>query len=384
MEIYLDNISTSKIDREVKKAMSAYFDEYYGNASSIHKFGIHASNGIEKARNIIASEINAQPEEIFFTSGGTEANNWAFKGLFFNNKRKGNHFIISSVEHPSIIETVNALKAQGAEATFLPVDNYGFICLEDLYRKIRKSTLLVSVMHVNNEIGTIEKIGKVAEICRLKNVLFHCDICQSFTKEKVDVVNQNIDMATLSAHKIYGPKGVGALYIKKGINFSPLLNGGGQEFGLRSGTYNTPAIVGFAKAVEISNIDDSIRIKKLRDYFIKRISNKIKNVRLNGSSGDERICNNINISIENISGKFLLTELNKRNIFISAGSACSSTKLTPSHVLLSIGQSETQANEAIRIGLSKWTTKTELDIAIINIIEIVNKKIAESNEIKKA
>jgi len=379
MEIYLDNIATTKIDSLVLKAMMPYFDNLYGNASSIHKQGIKASAAIEKARAIIANKINAEPDEIYFNSGGTEGNNFVISGLVKNHTKSKKHFIISNIEHPSVFEVAKYYEADGIDVTYISVNKDGIINPDDIKKAIKKETIFVSVMHVNNEIGTIQPIYEIGKICKEKGVFFHSDICQSFTKTEINVKKQNIDFATLNSHKIHGPKGVGAIYIRKGINIPPVFYGGGQENSLRPGTYNTPGIVGFGKAVEISNENDIVNISNLRDYFIEKIFNSIDDVLLNGINGNNRVCNNINLIFKNVEGKKIFTELNKQNIFISTGSACSSTILKPSRIIKALGHVDKIAHGAIRIGISKWTTKEELDIVIENLIEIVKKERSKIN-----
>lgn len=372
MSIYLDNNATTQIDPRVIEAMTPFFGQVYGNASSIHKFGIKASFGVEYARNLISSKINALPEEVYFTSGGTEANNWALKGVFISNRVKGNHIIVSSIEHPSIMEVAFWLTKNNAEITYLPVNKMGFVDINDVNKAIKKNTILVSIMHCNNEVGTIEPIEEVAELCHKKNIIFHSDACQSFTKVDIDVRKHNINLLSLNAHKIHGPKGCGALYIKKGTMIEPFMHGGGQENGKRAGTYNTPAIVGFGKAVEISTENDNNHIRMLRDYFISEMQSRIDSVTIFGATGDYRICNNINFSISGVPGKKLFIELDKRNIHVSTGSACTSNELKPSHVITAMGFGEKEAHGSIRIGLSKWNTKEEIDIVIANICQIIN------------
>ena len=374
MSVYLDNNATTKTDPRVIEAMMPYIELFYGNASSIHNLGTKASVGIEKARNIIASKINAAPEEIFFTSGGSEANNWALKGFFFANKNKGNHIIVSAIEHPSVLETTKWLEKQNAEITYLPVDSKGFVKIEDVHKAIRKDTILVSIMHANNEVGTIEPVEEIDKICNEKNVAFHTDACQSFTKVDIDIAKLNVNMVTLNAHKIHGPKGVGALFIKKGTPIEAFIHGGGQESGKRSGTYNTPAIVGFGTATELATNDDINKMKKLRDYFIAEMFKNLDGVTLYGPSDENRLCNNINLGFSAVKGKYLVQELNKKNFILSAGSACSSAQLMPSHVLAAMGIKDQQAHEATRISLSRFTTIEELDSAIENICKIVNFK----------
>ncbi|MDP4266416.1 MAG: cysteine desulfurase family protein [Bacteroidota bacterium] len=374
MEIYLDNNATTKVDPSVIDVIISYLRENYGNASSIHKSGVRSSIAVEKARKIIADKIGCLCSEIYFTSGGTESNNFAIKGVAntLGLKSGKNHIITSSIEHPSILEVCRYLQTVGYKVTYIPVDKNGFVNIEEIAKNINENTFIVSIMHANNEIGTIEPLEEIGKICRKRKVLFHTDACQSFTKTLLDVNKHNIDLATLNSHKVHGPKGIGALYIRKGVRVTPLLNGGGQESDMRPGTYNTPLIAGFGKAVEIASENDSKKIASLRDYFIDKIICKNNGIVLNGPTGDERLCNNINILVKNLSGKKLFRELNKRNIFISTGSACSSTVLTPSHVLLSIGCSEEESHSSVRISLSKWTTKEELEITV-NAIEEISK-----------
>ncbi len=373
MEIYLDNAATSKLDPEVEKAMLLCQDLKMMNASSFHKLGLKAAKAIERAREIIAQKIDAGPRELIFTSGGTESNNHAIKGVAFANIERGNHIITSKIEHPSIIEATKWLENRGFEITYLSVDKEGLVDLIDVEKAIKKKTILVSVIHGNNEIGTIEPIYEIGSICRKKGVYFHVDACQSFTKTDLNIKKQKLDLVTLNAHKIHGPKGIGALYIREGVRIDPFLHGGGQERGLRSGTYNTEGIVGFGRAAEIADAGDIKKMIGLRDYFIQRIQNSVTGVILNGPR-DNRLCNNVNLRFNSVSGHTLARLLNDRNIFVSAGSACSSTKLGPSHVLLAIGLKPELADGGIRFSLSKWTTDKELDFVVKNIAEIVQKE----------
>ena len=372
MEVYLDNTATTQLDSLVIEAMAPYYNMHYGNASSTHRAGKKPAEAIEHARQIIAGKINCNSNEIYFTSGGTESNNWAVKGVFYANKQKGNHIITTSIEHPSILEIAHWLGGHKAKVSIIPVDTQGFVDVDVLRKAIRKDTILVSVMHANNEIGTIEPIESIGALCKDLGILFHTDACQSFTKETIDTGKQHIDLMTLNAHKHHGPKGVGALYIRKGSSCEALFHGGGQENNMRSGTYNTPAIAGFGKAIEIASDEDVIKMVVLRDFFISEILSKLEGVFLNGATGRKRLCNNISLRFSKVRGKSLFTELNKRNIITSAGSACSSTRLTPSHVLTALGLDKESAHEGIRISLSKWTNKEELLIVIDHIIEIVN------------
>ncbi len=369
--IYLDNAATTKVDEEVLKTMLPYFTEKYGNASSVHAFGQEAKNALEKSRKIIANSIGANTREIFFTSGGTEGNNLALKGLFFSNCPKKNHIITTKIEHDCVLNTCKWLETQGAKVTYLNVDKEGFVNPEDVKSAINDKTLLVTIIHGNNEIGTIQDLEKIGKICKEKKVLFHTDACQSFTKVDINVKKMNLDLITLNSHKIHGPKGVGALYIKDGIILTPLFHGGGHERKIRSGTENVSGIVGFAKAVEIANSKDVKKMKELRDYFIEHLL-KITSVTLNGARKD-RLCNNINVSFNNIEGEAIGGYLENEGIYTSTGSACASHSLESSHVLKAMGLEPLQANSSIRISISKYTTKDEIDHVLEKLTKIVEK-----------
>jgi len=371
-QIYFDNAATTKVDEKVLKAMEPYFCEKYGNASSLHLIGEEARQAIEESRRTIARSIGAKHNEIVFTGSGTEANNMALKGLFFRNFPSRNHIVTTKVEHDCVLNTCKWLEKQGAKVTYLDVDENGFVNLKDLKDSITVKTLVVSVIHGNNEVGTIQDLEKIGRICREKKVLFHTDACQSFTKTNMNVKKQSLDLVTLNAHKIHGPKGVGALYIRKGIRLDPLLHGGGQEFKLRSSTENIASIVGFAKAVKIANGRDVKKMKKLRDKFIDGIL-EISNVKLNGPVGDKRLCNNINVCFNNIEGEAIGSFLNVKGIFGSTGSACSSKSLDPSHVLLALGLSPLQANSSIRLSISKYTTEKEIEYVLNELKNVVGK-----------
>ena len=374
-EIYLDNAATTKVDGKVLKEMLPYFDGKFGNASSVHEKGREAREAMEKTRKIIAKAINAKASEIYFTSGGTEANNWALKGLFFWNKENStgkNHIITTRIEHDCVLNTCKWMEKQGAKITYLGVNSEGFVNLNELKNSITNETIVVSVIHGNNEIGTIQKMEEIGKICRGKNVLFHTDACQSFTKTEIDVKKMNLDLVTLNAHKIHGPKGVGALYISDGIKITPLFHGGGHENKMRSGTENVSGIVGFGKAVGIANKKDTGKMKILRDRIIEGIL-KIKNVLLNGPSGDERLCNNINVSFNNIEGEAVGGYLEQKGIMTSTGSACASHSLESSHVLRAIGLLPVQANSSIRISISKFTTDDEISYFLEVLPSVVTK-----------
>ncbi|MCL5018142.1 MAG: cysteine desulfurase [Candidatus Pacearchaeota archaeon] len=372
--IYLDNAATTRVDDEVLKEMIPYFTDKFGNASSMHFKGQEAKFAMEKSRKIIAKSINAKPEEIYFTSGGTEANNFALKGLFFWNKENNtgkNHIITTKIEHDCILNTCKWLERQGARITYLDVDAEGFVNIEQLAKEITEQTIVVSVIHGNNEIGVIQDLKAIGEICRKRNVLFHTDACQSFTKTLLDVKKQNLDLVTLNAHKIHGPKGVGALYIREGIKIVPLMHGGGHERKIRSGTENIPGIVGFAKSIEIAKKKDVERMEKLRDKIIEGIL-RIPNTRLNGSR-KQRLCNNVNISFNNIEGESIGGYLETFGICTSTGSACASHSLETSHVLKALGLLPVQANSTLRISISKYTTEEEVDYILEKIVPVVEK-----------
>jgi cysteine desulfurase len=370
-QIYLDNAATTKTDSKVITAMIPYLSEKYGNASSQHEFGKEAKLGLEESRKIIAESIGAMPEELIFTSGGTESNNLAIKGLAEANPGK-KHIITSKIEHDSILQVLKYLEAKGYRITYLNVDKKGFVNPLDVKKAISKDTLLVTLIHANNEIGTIQDIGEIGRICREKGVYFHTDACQSYTKSDINIKVQCLDLVTLNAHKIHGPKGIGALYIRKGISINTIQHGGGHEKNLRSGTENIPAIVGFAEASKISGKADIAKISKLRDYLIKEIL-KIKDTKLNGPTGDKRLCNNINVSFANIEGEAISSYLDSFGICISTGSACASHNLEKSHVLKAIGASDLEINSSIRVSLSKYINLGDINYFIKTLKEIVNK-----------
>jgi cysteine desulfurase len=366
--LYLDNAATTLTDPEVKKAMDD-FQSAQGNASSLHSAGMYAAKGIERAREIIARKIGAGADEIIFTSGGTESNNLALKGVAWANKRKGNHLLVSRIEHPSILMAAEWLHAQGFDVDYVPVDSEGFVRREDIIKLIRKETILVSIMHANNEVGTQEPIEEIGALCAERGIYFHTDACQSFTRLPLNVKDQHLDLVSLNAHKIHGPRGAGALFVRKGVAITPLLHGGGQEKDLRSGTYNTEGIVGFGKAVEISRDEDAAGMTVLREYCIAALRSAFGDARLNGPA-ERRLCNNINMILP-CDGKKLFTELNKKNIMVSAGSACRSGTDAPSPVLLALGLSPENAKRSLRISLSKFTTNEEIDHTVDAIRSII-------------
>ncbi len=371
-EIYLDNAATTKVDEEVLKAMSPYFTKEYANPSSKHQFGKKAREAVEKARKIISDKIGAKPGEIVFTSGGTESNNLALKGLFFANYPAKNHIITTKIEHDSVLKACRWLETQGVNVTYLDVDGEGFVSLKDIEKVITKKTFLVSVIHGNNEIGTIQDIEAIGKLCNSKGILFHTDACQSFTKVPIDVKKQSVDLMTLNGHKIHGLKGIGALYIKEGIKIIPLLHGGGHEKNLRSGTENVPGIVGFGKAAEIAKQKDIDNMRRLRDKLINGLL-EIKGTKLNGSR-EKRLCNNINISFNSVNGETLLGYLENEGIYCSAGSAClSNSNAETSHVLKALGLSKKEIESSLRISLSKFNTEKEINFCIEKLKETVKK-----------
>jgi cysteine desulfurase len=365
MKVYLDYAATTPVDPRVLEVMKPYFYKKFGNSMSLHSFGLEAKQALEESRETVAKFVNANPEEIIFTGSATESINSVIKGVAFANKEKGKHIITSAIEHHAVLESCKWLEEQGFEITYLPVDKYGFVDLEKLKNSIKNNTILVSIMHANNEIGTIEPIEEIGKICKEKDVLFHTDAVQSFGKIPIDVNKMNVDLLSLSAHKFYGPKGVGATFIRKGTNIDPLLHGGGHEFGLRSSTENIASIVGLAEAVRLREKEmkpEAARLTKLRDYLIRNVL-KIENSYLNGHL-TKRLSNNANFWFAFIEGEALIIQLDSYGIAASTGSACSSSTLEPSHVLMAIGLKHEEAHGSLRLSLGKYTTKTEIDYAI--------------------
>lgn len=381
MKTYLDNAATTKTDGLVVKAMLPFFSEKYGNASSLHDFGGEAREALEESRAKIAKAINASPEEIIFTSGGTEADNLALQEVAYPNRDKGNHIITSKIEHPAVLKTCEFLEKDGFEITYLNVDSEGFVDLEQLEKSITAKTILVSVMHANNEIGTVQDIEKIGKICSGKGIYFHTDAVQSFTKLPIDVKKMNIDLASFSAHKIHGPKGIGALYVKKGTKIHSLMHGGGQERNLKPGTENIAGAVGFAKAVEIADEKDIKNMEELRDYFIEKVEKEIPDAVLTGSR-KKRLCNNINFRFAYVEGEAMLIKLNMKGIACSTGSACSQRNLKPSHVLLALGIRPYEAHGSLRFTISKYTKRAELNYTVQELAKII-KELRAISPLKK-
>lgn len=373
--IYLDNAATTQVDPRVLESMLPYFLEKFGNASSVYQLGQESRKAEEKSKKIIAKAIGALPEEIIFTSGGTESNNFALKAIAFANIKKGNHIITTEIEHSCIINTCKWLKGQGFEITYLKVNNQGLIDLEELKKAIKKSTILVSILHGHNEIGVIQPLALIAKTIK-SQAYFHTDACQSFTKAELNVNKFNLDLISLNAHKLYGPKGIGALYIRKGVNIEPFHHGGGHQSGLRAGTENISGIVGFGKAVELATEGNDIEhMENIKQRFLEKIK-QIPQIKINNPSkgGLPHI---ISVSFEGIEGEALTGYLDMEGICVSTGSACSSKKLEPSRSLIAIGLSPERANGTVRFSFSRFNTKQEIDIAI----EAIKKSVRKLREI---
>ena len=373
--IYLDNNATTKTDEEVVRAMIPYLSENYGNPSAIYKIGRENKKAIEDSREKVAKILNCEPNEIYFTSGGSESDNTAIRGIAYSYKNKGNHIITSKIEHPAVLETCKQLENEGFEVTYISVNEKGIINLEELKNTIKQTTTLITIMFANNEIGTIQEIEEIGKIAKENNIIFHTDAVQAVGNIKIDVKKLNIDSLSLSAHKFYGPKGIGALYLKKGIQFNKFINGGHQERNKRAGTENIAGIVGLAKAIELAyeNLEEhNKKIKELRDYYVEQVKQKIPYIKINGDM-EKRLPGNSNISFRFIEGEGLLLNLDLKGIYASSGSACTSGSLDPSHVLLAIGLPHEIAHGSLRISIGKYNTKEEIDYVIDSLIEIVGK-----------
>ena len=367
--IYLDYSATTPTHPDVVKAMLPYFSETFGNPSSFHTSGQEARQAVEESRAKVASLIGAESEEITFTGGGTEADNFALEGVAFANRDKGDHIIISSIEHHAVIETCEFLKRRGFKVTRLPVDKYGLVNPDEVKKAITAKTVLISVMLANNEVGTIEPVAEISRIAREAGICFHSDGVQAVGHIPVDVDGLGVDLLSISAHKLYGPKGVGALYIRKGTGIVPFLHGGGQEEGRRASTENVPAIVGFGKAIELAGqgmVEEAKRLVYLRDKLINGLEERMDEIQLNGHP-KERLPNNVNMSIRFVEGEAMLLNLDLEGICASTGSACSSGSGEPSHVLLAIGTPIEEARGSLRFTLGKWTTEED----ILKVIEIL-------------
>lgn len=375
MECYFDNAATTKIRPEVVDTMMPFITENYGNPSSIYKISRGNKEAVEKAREQIANAINAKTNEIYFTAGGSESDNWALKGIADSYSNKGKHIITSCIEHHAILHTCEYLETKGYEITYLPVDEYGKIRMEDLKNAIREDTILVSIMFANNEIGTIQPIAEIGALCKEKNIIFHTDAVQAVGHVPIDVEAMNINLLSMSGHKFYGPKGIGALYIGKGLKIGSYIHGGAQERKRRAGTENVPGIVGMGKALElaVNEMNEEVsRLTALRSKLIDGILNTIPHARLNGHPTD-RLPGNVNISFEFIEGESMLLLLDMQGIYASSGSACTSGSLDPSHVLLAIGLPHEKAHGSLRLSMGHFTTEADVDYVLEKLPPIVSR-----------
>ncbi len=373
--IYMDHSATSPVDPEVFEAMKPYFTDSFGNASTLYSLGREGKMAMESAREEVASIIGAEPKEVIFTSGGTESDNIAILGTVYKLKKKGNHIITSDIEHPAVDETCKYLEKNGYTVTYLPVYKDGIVKVSDLENAITEETILITIMHANNEIGTIQPIAEIGTIAKDKGIVFHTDAVQTVGKIPVDVKELNVDLLSLSSHKLYGPKGVGALYVRKGVRLEPIMHGGGHERGIRPGTENVPGIVGLGKACSIAqeNLDNDAKLLTLlRNRLINGVLEQNEDSYLNGHR-TKRLPNNANFRFTGIEGESLILHLDSKGIAASTGSACSSTKLEPSHVLMAIGLKEVEAHGSLRISLGHENTEEDIDFAITAIKDVVEK-----------
>ncbi|APQ76492.1 cysteine desulfurase NifS [Clostridium botulinum] len=379
-QVYMDYSATTYTKPEVLEEMLPFFTENFGNPSSLYSFSDKTKKAVNLARERVSKALNAEKNEIFFTSGGSEADNWALKGIAYANKKKGNHIITTKIEHHAILHTAQFLEKEGFKVTYLPVDEEGFVSVEDIKNAITDETILVSVMFANNEVGTIEPIKEIGELCKEKNIYFHTDAVQAIGHVDIDVKDMNIDLLSMSAHKFYGPKGVGALYIKNGVKIQNLIHGGGQERGKRASTEDTAGIVGLGKAIElaIENMpEENEKLSNLRGRLIRGIEARIPEVKLNGPKDmSRRLPNNVNFSFIGIEGETLLLDLDMNGIFGSTGSACASASLDPSHVLLSIGLPHETAHGSLRLSLGAKNTEEDIDY----VLEVLPKIIKQRRE----
>ena len=374
---YFDNAATTQVNQDVIKEMLPYFSIEYGNPSSLYSIGRRAKRALEEARRKIANIINCKPNEIYFTSCGTESDNLAIKGIAYANKEKGKHIITSKIEHPAVLNTCKELEEQGYKVTYLDVDQNGIVNVEQLKASIKTDTILITIMFANNEIGTIQPIEEIGKIAKENNIIFHTDAVQAMGNLKIDVKKLNINALSMSAHKFYAPKGIGALYVGEDVNFKQIQNGGHQEKNKRAGTENLAEIVGMSKALELiykKFENHKNKIKELRNYYIEKIQSNIVDSKLNGDRIN-RLPGNANMSFKNINAEELLFELDDKGICASAGSACSSGSTSPSHVLTAIGLPPEWANGTLRVTIGMNNTKEEVDYLINALVEIVNKKI---------
>ena len=375
-KVYMDNNATTRTRHEVVEAMLPYFSEIYGNASSIHQFGRLARTAVDQARQNVASLLGAaSPEEIIVTSGGTEADNFAIKGVVAALRSKGNHIITSAIEHQAVLNTCKALEREGCKVTYVNVDGYGFVNLEEVKKAITDKTILITIMHANNEVGTIEPIEAIGNIAKERGVYFHTDAVQSTGKIPFDLKKMNIDLLSLSGHKLYGPKGVGALYIKKGTKITPQMLGGHHEMGKRAGTENVPGIVGLGAACELAAKElntESKKLTELRDYFYKGITSKIEDVRLNGHPTN-RLPNTLNVGFKYLEGESIILNLDMEGVGVSTGSACTSGSLEPSHVLTAMGVDPAETQGSVRFSLGRDNTKEDVDYVLAVLPPIIKR-----------
>ncbi len=373
--IYLDNAATTPVDERVLQEMLPYFTEKFGNPSSVYHEAHEAKFAVEAARLQIAQAIGADAKEIYFTAGGSESDNWALKGVAFKNRKKGKHIITSEIEHHAILHTCEFLEKEGFDVTYLPVDSKGLVSIDDVKKAIRDDTILVSIMFANNEIGTIEPIKEIAEVVKAKGIIFHTDAVQALGNIPVNVKDLNVDMLSMSSHKIYGPKGVGALYIRKGVPIVPLIHGGGQERNRRASTENVPGIVGFGKAAELAvqELDTNMaHMRELRDALIEGVTTRIPQVRLNGHP-TQRLPGNANFCFDYIEGESILLSLDLIGVSGSSGSACTSGSLDPSHVLLAIGLPAGVAHGSLRLTMGRHTTMEDINYVVDNLVTIIER-----------
>ena len=366
MKVYLDHAATTYTDPEVFEAMKPYFCEVFGNASSLHGFGREAAKAVDKARGQVAAALGCKPSEVYFTSGGTESDNWALKGIMHAHTDKGRHLITSKIEHHAVLHACEQLEKEGFEVTYVDVDETGKIRMDQLEAAIRPDTVLVSVMAANNEVGTVQPIGEIAKLCKAKGALFHTDAVQAVGSLPLNVSEQGIDLLSLSAHKFYGPKGVGALIVRNGVRLDKLIIGGAQERSMRGGTTNTPGIVGLGEAIAraVGGMEaNNAHVRALRDHFIDRVQKEIPDLRLNGHPTD-RLPNNVNFSFEYVEGESILMTLDLKDIAVSSGSACTSGSLDPSHVLLAMGVPVELAHGSIRFTFGRRNTLEETDYTV--------------------
>jgi len=379
--IYMDYAATTFTASEVVEAMRPYFSESFENPSSLYSRSDRNRKALAEGRRQVAGVIGASPEEIFFTASGSEADNWALKGAAFSPRRKGRHIVTTSVEHKAILETAHFLERNGFNVTYLPVDKKGLVRLDEVKAALRDDTILLSVMFANNEVGAVQPVAELGRLCRERGILFHTDAVQAATHVPIDVASMKIDLLSMAARKCDGPKGVGALYTRKGVVRENLIHGGGQEKGRRAGTENVPLIVGMGKAAELAMAEmesERKRLSTLRDRLIERLRRAVPYVRLNGPEGERRLPNNVNMSFVGVEGETLLLDLDLAGISASTGSACASASLDPSHVLMAMGLSHEEAHGSVRLTLGKTSTEAEVDSVVAALTEIVARRRAMS------